>query len=108
MIGGAVSGMDTLRRIEELRNARGWSNYRLAKEADIPENSLSSLFRRNYLPSIPTLTYICAGLGVTLSQFFAGEGEAVVLDEKQQELLDVWSTLPEKEQDLILHLLIQI
>jgi DNA-binding Xre family transcriptional regulator len=42
--------MDILVQIKKLRNERGWSNYRLAREAGISENSLNNLFRRNNLP----------------------------------------------------------
>jgi len=37
--------MEILERIKQLRDSRGWSNYRLAKEADIAEGSLNNLFR---------------------------------------------------------------
>ena len=35
--------MEVLKRITELRDERGWSNYRLAKKAGISENLLNNL-----------------------------------------------------------------
>lgn len=97
--------MDVLNRIKQLRDKRGWSNYRLAKEANISEGSLNNLFRLNNQPTIPTLEAICAGLGITLSQFFAEGDEAVVLDEEQRELLDIWGTLGQDRKVALLELL---
>ena len=93
--------MDILEKIKQLRNERGWSNYRLAKEARISEGSLNNLFRLNNLPTIPTLEAICRGFGISLSQFFAEKNEAVVLSEEQKEMLGVWAAL-NKEQKVAL------
>ena len=89
--------MDILNRIKQLRDERGWSDYRLAKEAQISEGSLNNLFRLNNQPTIPTLEGICTGFGISLSQFFAKGNEAVIVNEEQREMLDIWNTL-NKEQ----------
>jgi len=90
--------MDVLERIKELRDGRGWSNYRLAKEAKISENALNNLFRRNNVPTIPTLESICAGLGITLSQFFADGNEPVALSDTQREMLNTWDSLTDEQK----------
>ncbi|MCL2547481.1 MAG: helix-turn-helix domain-containing protein [Oscillospiraceae bacterium] len=72
--------MEVLEKIRKLRDERGLSNYKLAKMAGISEGSLNNLFRLNNQPTIPTLQAICKGLGISLSQFFADDEEAVVLD----------------------------
>ena len=90
--------MDVLERIKELRGGRGWSNYRLAKEAKISENALNNLFRRNNVPTIPTLESICAGLGITLSQFFADGNEPVALSDAQREMLNTWDSLTDEQK----------
>ncbi len=97
--------MDILERIKMLRDSRGWSNYRLAKEAKIPEGSLNNLFRLNNLPTIPTLEAICQGLGITLSQFFLEDGDAVVLNSEQREMLDTWNALNPEQKNALLDLL---
>lgn len=100
--------MEILDRIAQLRNKRGWSNYRLAKEAGISENSLNNLFRRNNLPTIPTLESICKGLGITLSQFFAEGGEPIELSESQREMLQTWNALNEEQKNTLLEFLKKI
>lgn len=100
--------MEILERINQLRNERGWSNYRLAREAGISENSLNNLFRRNNLPTIPTLESICKGFGITLSQFFAEGGESVELNESQREMLQTWNTLNDEQKNTLLEFLKKI
>lgn len=97
--------MDILNRIKQLKDERGWSNYRLAKEAGISEGALNNLFRLNNQPTIPTLEALCKGLGVSLSQFFAEGNEAVVLSEEQKELIEIWSTISAEQKTVLLELL---
>ena len=97
--------MDILEHIKQLSKERGWSNYRLAKESGLSDGVLNNLFRLGNQPTIPTLAALCSGLGITLSQFFAGNGEAVVLDDEQRRLLDVWSRLTEKQKCAVFLLL---
>jgi len=97
--------MKILDRIKQLRDERGWSNYRLAKEADISEGSLNNLFRLNNQPTIPTLEAICKGLDINLSQFFADEKDAIVLSNEQREMLSIWNTLNKEQKIALLELL---
>lgn len=97
--------MDILNRIKQLRDERGWSNYKLAREAQISEGSLNNLFRLNNQPTIPTLEAICTGLGISLSQFFAEGNEAIVLNDEQREMLDIWGTLNKDQKAALLELL---
>ena len=97
--------MEILEHIKQLRDSRGWSNYRLAKEAKISEGSLNNLFRLNNQPTIPTLEALCAGFGITLSQFFAESDEAVVLNTEQKEMLEMWNTLTQDQKTALLELL---
>ena len=94
--------MDVLERIKQLRDERGWSNYRLAKEAKFSENTLNNLFRRNNVPTIPTLEAICAGFGITLSQFFAEGNEPIALNDKQREMLKTWDSLADEQKESLL------
>ena len=57
-------------RIEELCELNNWTHYRLAKESDIPLNSMNNMLKRNTYPTIPTLDKICEGFGITLKDFF--------------------------------------
>lgn len=64
---------ESLQKIEKLMKDRGWTMYRLAKEADIPYSSLNNIFQRNTEPTLPTLRCICKGLDISLSEFFSDE-----------------------------------
>ena len=92
--------MDTLERIKRLMEERGWTAYQLAKQSDIPQSTLSNLFKRSTIPSIPTLERICSGLGITLGQFFA-EGTLVEMTEEQRELFQDWALLDAEDKRLI-------
>jgi transcriptional regulator with XRE-family HTH domain len=96
--------MDILSRINELLNERGWSKYRLAKEADISEGSLNNMFRQNSLPTIPTLEALCKGFGITLAQFFTQSGEPIVLTDEQEQMLVLWNTMTKDQKKAILAL----
>jgi len=100
--------MEVLNRIKQLRDERSWSNYRLAKESGISEGSLNNLFRLNNQPTIPTLEAICSGFGISLSQFFAEGNEAVILNEEQRKMLDIWDTLNKNQKIALLELFKQM
>ena len=62
--------MDILKRIETLKDERGWSNYRLSEEAKLDNSVINNMFARGTMPSMATLTAICEAFDITLSQFF--------------------------------------
>ena len=86
--------MIILERIEQLMKERGLSKKKLAKAAGLSDSTISNLFKRHNDPSFATLKSICDGLGITLMQFFAEEGEAVVLTREQQKLFAAWNIYP--------------
>lgn len=65
--------MDILERIDKLRIEKGWTLYKLAEESLLTQSTLSNMFIRKTQPSIATLTSICNGLNISLSEFFAEE-----------------------------------
>lgn len=91
--------MDILEKITQLKDERGWSSYKLAKEANIPQSTLSNLYSRENSPTIATLTAICNAFGISLAQFFSDVTNSTLTDE-QNELLKDWSHLskPQKEK----------
>lgn len=92
--------MDVINRIRELMAQRGFSEYRLAKEAALHQSTIANIFRRNTIPSIPTLSAICKALGITLSQFF-NESEESAQPSDPQTLPDDWSRLTASQKALI-------
>ena len=96
--------MDTHKRLRQLMEQRGWTEYRLSKECGLSESTLANIFRRNTVPSISTLEAICSAFGITLSQFFA-ENHLVELTPELQELFDHWVDLTAKQKNAVLQLI---
>ena len=59
---------------------------------------------RNTVPSTATLQAICAGLKITLSQFFA-EGEMIELTPELKELFGDWVNLTADQKDAVRHMM---
>jgi transcriptional regulator with XRE-family HTH domain len=94
----------TNERIRLLLEERNWTEYRLAKEAGLPQSTIANLFNRNTVPSITTLEAICKGFEITLAQFFS-EGSIVDLTREQKELFDRWVTLTSKQKNLVIDII---
>lgn len=93
--------MDVLERLRKLLQERGWSEYRLAQVSGLNESTISNIYRRNTLPTIPTLEAICKAFGITLSQFFA-ESDMVEMTPDVKELLDAWVSLTPEQKRIVL------
>lgn len=96
--------MDTIARIKELLKERNWTPYRLAKEAGLPDATIGNIFRRNTMPTLPTLEAVCKAFGITLSQFFA-EGEMVEMSPELKELFESWVNLTPSQKEAALNML---
>lgn len=91
--------MDILRRITEMRQEKGWTEYELAERAELTQSTISSWYRKNLIPSIPSLERICTAFGITLSQFFLEtETFSQLLTEEQVGVLKRWSKLTKEQQ----------
>ena len=93
--------MDTLMRLHQILENRGWTRYRLSKECGLNETTIANIYKRNTMPSIPTLEAICKGFGITLSQFFA-DGDLVELTPDLKELFNNWVTLTPDQKTALL------
>ena len=92
--------MDINKRISQLLALKNWSEYRLACEAKLSRSTVSNIFKRDTVPSIPTLIAICSAFELTLSQFFQ-EGGFADLNEEQKEMLDRWQMLSREQKRLV-------
>ena len=96
---------DVLSAITEYRLERGWSEYQLAERSDLPQSTISSWYRKDIVPTVPSLEKICDAFGITLSQLFAMNGNPVTLTTKQKELLERWDRLDEEQQKIVFQLI---
>ena len=91
--------MDILERIKKMRLEKGWTEYELAERAELTQSTISSWYRKNLIPSIPSLEHICSAYGITLSQFFIeSECFSEKLTPEQINVLNRWNRLTKEQQ----------
>ena len=63
------------RRLQELREAKGLSQYELWRKCGVSRNTISYIESGKRLPGVEVLAVLVRGLGVTLEGFFSGMEE---------------------------------
>ena len=96
---------DILATITKYRQDRDWTEYQLAERSGLPQSTISSWYRKNMIPTVPSLEKICMAFGITLSQLFAEEENTVSLTDSQMKLLESWSRLTEEQQAAVFTLI---
>lgn len=96
---------DILDKITAYREERGWSEYQLAEQAGLPQSTISSWYRKNMMPSLPSLDKVCSALGITFAQLYSIGEEPVYLTDSQKNLLESWSKLNAEQQAALLALI---
>lgn len=94
--------IDVLERIVFYRKQKGWSEYQLAEESGLTQSTISSWYRKNMVPSVPSLEKVCNAFGITLSQFFSTEDDNFSLTSLQKELLREAGHLTEQQQSALI------
>ncbi len=91
---------DVLGRIDELRNARKWSVYKLAQLSEIPQSTIATWYQKNLCPPIDKLEIICNTFDISLSEFFS-LGNRIELNQSQMDLLKKWELLSIKQKTAV-------
>ncbi len=100
--------INILEKIDTLKAERHWSEYQLAEKSGLTQSTISSWYRKNMLPTIPSLELICKAFGITLSQFFLEEEEETVvveLTQSQMRLIHYAARLAPEQYDALLKFL---
>lgn len=98
--------MDILAKILKERQKRNWSEYQLAQNSGITQSTISTWYRKNMQPSISSLEKICAGFGITLSEFFSdSDDNEMILTDEQKLILDKWNSLNKQQKKAVSDLL---
>jgi len=92
--------MNAIERIRQLMNDRGWTMYKLSKQASISQSIISNLINRGNEPSIYTLIKICDAFDITLSQFFSDDN-LIVLTDSQMQLIKKWCCLDTLQKEKV-------
>ena len=96
---------DVLLRIKNLCNEKNWTVYRLSIESDVPYSTLSTMFKKTNIPTIPTLMKLCNALGITMSQFFTDSPKLVELTDEQFQMFQKWIGLSTEQKYLLLKII---
>ena len=97
---------DVLSVITEYRQARGWTEYQLAEHSGLPQSTISSWYRKNMVPTLPSLEKICSAFDITLSQFFADKEELCCeLTDTQKQLIEEITRLNSAQQEALVSFL---
>lgn len=98
--------MDILDIITKLREARHWSEYQLAEKSGLTQSTISSWYRKNMLPTFPSLEKTCEAFNISLSQFFLEDSDkTVLLNDKQIKVLEATSKLDDEQLNALLDFL---
>lgn len=98
---GGDTMIDIGARLQQLMDERGLNMYSLAKRSGLSWNTIKNFYARQSKPTVTTLSMLCDGLGITLSQFFEEDDNSVHLSAEQQHLLNRWNQLTDKEKQTI-------
>lgn len=93
--------MNVLEKVKKLQEERGWSTYKLAFEAGLTQSTLSNMFARGTCPTVDTLEKICEAFGISLAEFFESDNRKAHVSKEEQELLNKYRALNDKEKDAV-------
>ena len=94
--------MDVIERVQQLREKKGYSIYKLARQSDLPYSSVTNMTKKGTVPTIYTLEKLCKGLDITMPQFFADDGQIYSLTENQKLMLEIFNSLDSDGQKYLL------
>ncbi len=95
---------DVLSRIKELREARGWSVYYLAKRSGIPQSTIATWYQKNLYPPIDKIEILCQTFGISLTEFFS-TGALFEASPEIKDLLHDWTLLSPKQKAILISLI---
>ncbi len=90
--------INVLERITQLRQGRRWSEYELSKRSGIAQSTISSLYRNNNLPTLPTLEAISKAFDMPLEQFLSPAMDLPDLTDGQKEWLRLYDMMEKDEK----------
>lgn len=86
----------------ELRDIRGWTNYKIAVESGLPASTVSNIFKRKTMPQLDTLLAICNGFGISLVRLFEETEQHKILTDDESRIINLMENLnPETQTEII-------
>lgn len=97
--------IDVAARLAELREARGWSKNRLAKESGVSQSFVSEIEAGTGKPTVEVLSRLCDSLNVTLAEFFTDESTGQLdVPPELRELIAVARDLTREQRNALVHM----
>ena len=90
-------------RVKELCSKHKVSTYRLAQLTAMSTTASAHIMNKKSIPTLPTLERICDAFGISIAQFFAGDGMRPDLTDEQGELLEIWDDLNADERRILMN-----
>ena len=98
--------INVLERITELRKQKNWTEYQLAERSGLTQSTISSWYRKNILPTLPSLERICEAFGISISQFLDDDNNEIsLINPRQKQLLEKASKLDNEQYDALINFL---
>ena len=88
--------MDIGKRLNEIRQAKKISIYKLSQESTVSESHIRNLERGVKTATVETLEMLVKHLNMTMSEFFNENDDISYLTSSEKILLDYYRTLPDE------------
>lgn len=96
-------GLNLGERIQELREKKGLTRYRLTQITGISGHHIKGIEEGTRQPTIDTLEKMIVPLGITLAELF-NDGDATYLSDKEKQLIENFRTLSNEKSEALLYM----
>ncbi len=100
-----LNNKEIYKKVDELRQAKGWTIYELAKNAGVAPTTIYNWRDRLSSPTLSLLEAVCSAFGISVIDFLISEDELLSLTEEQRELIKLWGRLSGEQKKSILSLM---
>ncbi len=94
--------MDIGKRLQDIRQKKHISVYRLSQDTGISTSHINSIERNEKHPSVETLCRLVKPLGITMSEFFNEESNVTYLNDAEKEIVEYFRTMSNDSADALL------
>lgn len=97
--------INVLERIEKIRLSRNWSEYELSRRSGLPQTTINTWYRKQQIPTLPSLEKLSDAFGITLSELLADNNDPMEITEQDHHLLQLFHCLKSDQQVSLLQFL---
>ena len=87
-------------KIEQMRQERGWSVYKLAQLSGLSEKCIYNWYRRDSSPTVSALECICKAFSISMAELFSDEN-SIVVGPEMKEFYDDWLSLSQEQREAL-------